>query len=240
MTEERLRYIRNLHNLAPLHAHTDILDVDQNGKVVLNNKLAAPIDEFGMPRPEIMIGRLLGQMKTANYVWTGDFDEHHLATPKADYTVVRFKDEGDVGSAFRGLSFLKVNLPRQMHNFSHFIFELPRRPSIEVMRQAVYEVGEAKRLKAIIDEHLPLSPHAITRRVNSLCLDALSRKIERMREPELNLLPGREVLSGMNIEEVKKVLAALLKVRRFSKTHLIHPAIRKHQPSSIDNVSAAA
>ena len=156
MTGERLRYIRDLDSLAPLSDHTDAIKVNSEGRVEIVFRIPPPNDEFGVPRPEVMIKNLLGVMTTENFVWAGKFDEHHLATPKADFTVVRTENEGDIGSAFRGLSCLKIDLPRQMHNFAHAIFELPGRPSLDVMRQAVTEVGYARQLQGVLTNILPM------------------------------------------------------------------------------------
>lgn len=227
MSEERLRYIRSLQTLVPLHAHTDAIGIDENERVEVRTRLTPPIDEYGIPRPEIMIQKLLGVMSTKHYVWPGQFDEHHLATPKADFTVVRTHDEGDIGSAFRGLACLKIELPRQMHNFSHAIFELPGRPSVDVMRQAVIEVGQAKQLQTILNEHSPSYPHTETEQMRVLCTTAITSALESMREPEVSMTPSLEQMSNMDIDELRLCIGSLLRVRRFSKKHLIHPAIRK-------------
>lgn len=105
MTDERLRYIRNLNSLVPVTDHTRLIYLDENEQVRIRDKLPAPVDENGIPRPEIMVQRIYENMTTENYVWTGVFDEHHTATPKADYTVVRSASDGNIGSVFRGLSF---------------------------------------------------------------------------------------------------------------------------------------
>lgn len=227
MAPERLHYIRSLETLVPLHAHTDAITINELGRVSVQTQLPAPVDDHGIPRPEILVSQLLAQMTTENYVWTGTFDEHHLATPKADFTIVRTADEGDIGSAFRGLACLKIMLPRQMHNFSHALFELPKRPSLEVMRAAVSEVGAARQLNDTITEFIPDPRVEVPERVQAACVSALHHKIESMQEPSVGLLPSREELYGMHIQELQKTVTALLRVRRFSKKHLIHPAIRK-------------
>lgn len=227
MGEKRLRYIRDLQSLVPLHEHTDAIGISEDDRVEILKKLPPPLDEFGIPRPEIMVEQLLAEMTTENYIWPGKFDEHHLATPKADFTVVRTSDEGDVGSAFRGLSCLKIELPRQMHNFSHALFELPGRPSVDVMRQAVIEVGQAKRLQTIINEYLPGYHASPSERESRLCVEALQSSIESMREPEVGMLPSLELLAGMEIDDLRRTVNSLLRVRRFSRKHLIHPAIRR-------------
>lgn len=228
MTEKRWRFIRDLDSLAPLSDHTDTIAVNQEGHVEVVRKLPPPNDEFGIPRPELMVEKLLGAMDTENYVWTGRFDEHHLATPKADFTIVRTKNEGDVGSAFRGLSCLKIDLTRQMHNFAHAIFELPGRPSIDVMRQALVEVGQAKRLQTICNEYLPTYPERTTEQDQRLCVGALQRAIEQMKEPEVGMLPRLEALATMELSDLQVTVNALLRVRQFSDKQLVHPAVRRH------------
>lgn len=227
MTEERLRYIRNLESLSPLSEHTKLLTVNELDRVEIVDRLPPPVDEYGIPRPEIMIEQLLGQMATENYIWVGRFDEHHLATPKADFTVVRTSNEGDIGSAFRGLSCLKIELPRQMHNFSHAIFELPGRPPLDIMRQAVLEVGQAKQLQMILNEFTPQYPHPQTEQMKRLCISALHRAIDGMEEPQIHPYPSLEMLSTMELSDIETSINSLLRVRQFSDKKLIHPAVRR-------------
>lgn len=240
MTEERLRHIRNLESLAPLHTHTDAIGINEHGRVTVNLKLPAPVDEHGIPRPKVMVEQLLGQMKTGNYVWTGAFDEHHLATPKSDFTIVRTREEGDIGSAFRGLACLKIMLPRQMHNFSHQLFELAKRPSIEMMRLAITEVGQARQLHEVFENYSPDVKRHMTDRIRLMCVGALQRKLDHMPEPQTGLLPSLEVLQQMELEELRRTVNALLRVHRFSKKHLIHPAIRKKPYAQYGQDSRAA
>lgn len=229
MGDERIRYIRSLQTLVPLHEHTDAIGLADDGRIQVMTRLESPADEYGIPRPDIMVHRLLGVMATQNYVWPGQFDEHHLATPKADFSIIRTNGEGDIGSAFRGLSCLKIELPRQMHNFAHALFELPGRPSVDIMRQAVFEIGQVKQLQTILNEHSPGARHAETQQMRTLCIDAIARALESMQEPEVGMAPSLEELAKMELEDVRSCVGSMLKVRRFSKKHLIHPAIRKAQ-----------
>lgn len=229
--EERLRYIRGLQSLVPLHEHTEAISLVDEGRIEVRTRLDAPVDEYGIPRPEIMVERLMDLMKTENYVWPGQFDEHHLATPKADFSVVRTAEEGNIGSAFRGLACLKIELPRQMHNFSHAIFELPGRPSLEIMRQAVLEVGQARQLLSIVNEHLPMHPHDQTEQMQRFCTSAIMAALEKMKEPEVGMMPSLETLATQPIDDVRVSVGAILRVRRFSRRHVIHPAIRKNGTS---------
>lgn len=243
MTEERLRYIRSLDSLAPLAGHTPAIEVTSEGRVDVRYKIPAPIDEYGIPRPEIMVERLLGQMATKNYIWTGRFDEHHLATPKADFSVVRTDSEGDIGSAFRGLSCLKIDLPRQMHNFSHVLFELPGRPPVDVMRQAVNEVGQAKQLQLLINEYFPKGSHGTTERIRRLGLLAVSDALDAMTEPQVGMIPPLDDLAQMDTDELRCTVNSILRVRCFSDKTLTHPAVRMvgmHRKRVTRSVSAFA
>lgn len=242
MTEERLRYIRSLDSLAPLAGHTSAIEVTEEGRVEVQYRIPAPTDEYDIPRPEIMVERLLGQMATKNYIWTGRFDEHHLATPKADFSIIRTDAEGDIGSAFRGLSCLKVDLPRQMHNFSHVLFELPGRPPVDVMRQAVKEVGQAKQLQALINEYFPKGAHDVAGRVKQLGLLAIYDALDTMHEPQVGMTPSLEDLSQMELIELQRTVSSILRVRHFSDKTLIHPAIRMagvHRKKITRSVDAA-
>ena len=227
MGDERIRYIRSLQTLVPLHEHTDAIALTDDGRVEVQVRLPAPTDEYGIPRPEIMVGQLLSLMNTKNYVWPGQFDEHHLATPKADFTIVRSSKEGDIGSAFRGLACLKIDLPRQMHNLAHAVFELPGRPSLDVMHQAVQEVGQARQLQTVFNAFETQSLINPTDRIGQFCVLAIHSALESMKEPELGMLPSLEAMASMEINKLRFSVSSLLRVRRFSKKHLIHPAIRK-------------
>ncbi len=227
MGDERIRYIRSLQTLVPLHEHTDALALTDEGRIEIQTRLPAPSDQYGIPRPEIMVSQLLALMNTENYVWPGQFDEHHLATPKADFTVARSSKEGDIGSAFRGLACLKIDLPRQMHNFAHAVFELPGRPPLDVMHQAVQEVGQAKKLQSVFNEFEVQSYYQDSGRLRQFCISAIQSTLESMKEPELGMLPPIETMARMELTELHLSVRSLLRVRRFSKKHLIHPAIRK-------------
>jgi len=242
MTEERLRFLRNLDALAPLSDHTPLIDVNEFGHVVIADKLVAPFDKFGIPRSEIMLSRLLGAMTTKSYVWTGRFDEHHMATPKADYTVIRPENDGDLGSAFRGIASLKIDLPRMMHNAAHAVFELHPHTNPDVMRTALFEVGQMQSLQGILNDHL--YEDRDTTIINEvLCLNAIRRAIEKMEEPEVNMMPPLGELYAMDLSEIRIALSWSLKTRCLADRTIVHPAVRKlptHRHALSRNVADAA
>jgi hypothetical protein len=239
MTEERLHHIRSLDNLSCLVEHTSLLKYNENERVEIVDKLPAPVDEFGIPRAGIHVQQIYDAMDTRAYVWTGKVDEHHLCTPKADFTVVRTATEGDIGSSFRGLAQNKIELPRLMHNFGHAVVELPKRPPIDVMRQALFEVGQGKQLMEIIN--LYMGPegtvHDDIERAKALCLASLRRQIDRMVEPEVGMMPSLESLSEMDFDTLRTAVST---VRKFGNRRLVHPAIRKSGKSARHPVVVAA
>ncbi|UTX51674.1 hypothetical protein KI440_01850 [Candidatus Saccharibacteria bacterium TM7i] len=194
--------------------HAERLEII-NGRPLVVDKLPAPIDEHGIPRVEIMMPQLLGQMAT-RYVWTGRFDLHHMATPKADYNIV----PDNVGKAFRSLSALKLEIPRQMHNFAHELFLNPRRPPADaVMRQAILENEQMRTLNAIMSDE-PDSDKA-----QMLVWDALMDMVD----PRVDIMPSREELADMEFYDLRRTVASLISVRRYADKTLIHPAIRPRE-----------
>ncbi len=204
--------IRRRESLEGLIGHAERLEFIM-GRPVVRDKLPAPIDEHGIPRVDIMMRGLLGQMATTAYVWTGKFDLHHMATPKADYNVV----PDNVGTAFRSLAPLKIELPRQMHNFAHELFLTPRTPPTQaVMRQAILENEQLRSLAAgteavmdgSIEEH----------RVYDMLSDMVDSRVD--------IMPSREELFDMEFDDLRRAVASLTRVRRFANKQLIHPAVR--------------
>lgn len=227
MSEERLRYIRDLDTLACLVDHTPLLKINEHERVEVVDRLSAPVDEFGIPRPEIHIERLLGAMTTKEFVWTGTMDVHHMCTPKADFTVVRTANEGDIGSAFRGLARNKIEKPRLMHNFGHAALELPGRTPLDVMRQALFEVGQGRQLIDTINSHMDQREASDIDRAKSLCLSALRAQLEDLEQPQVNMMPRLDDLAVMEFDELRTAVSAIVSMRRFGHKRLIHPAIRK-------------
>ena len=212
LQQEKINRIKrrgSLQGLVGHAAHVELVD----GRAVVRDKLPAPIDEHGIPRVDIMLRQLLGQMTTKAYVWTGSFDVHHMATPKADYTVV----SDNVGNAFRALPMLKVEVPRQMHALAHALFYVQPRPtSKSVMQHAVLENGQLRTLREIVDAGLDDATTQL------LVHDAL----DEMVDPRVDIMPSREELAGMELRDLRRTVASLIRVRRYASKPLIHPAIR--------------
>ena len=215
---ERSRYrakiekIRDRTSLRDLVGHAELLKF-VNGKVVVEDRLPAPIDEHGIPRVDIMLNRLFGQMATRAYVWTGKFDLHHMATPKADYSVVA----GDLGKKFRGLSALKVELPRQMHNLAHEIFEVTRPTGAAEMNQAILEVEQIKTIYSVAKDK-DIEPGLAMSRIHGL--------LEGMSEPRVGMMPELDALADMELDDLRQTAASLVSVRKYRSRQLVHPALR--------------
>lgn len=231
MTQERLAFIRGRTSLVPLIGHSKLLRptrrVDGRDHYVVTDLLPAPVDEYGLPCPSAMMRGILGSMATELYVWTGTIDPHHMAHPKADYTVARTPGEGDIGSAFRGLAMHKIELPRQMHDYAHAIFELQKRPSLDTMRQALTEVGHAQSIARIIGIYSVASTPESEDRQRQECLRRVHDALDLVEQPQLGILPAPEQLADMDIEELKAVVGMILSIRRVGDMRIVHPAVMK-------------
>lgn len=208
----KIEKIKDRTSLALLHGHAELIGLS-NGQVVALDKLPAPVDEFGIPRTEIMLRRLLGQMATGAYVWTGFIDTHHMATPKSDYNVVA----DGVGSRFRGLAPLKIEMPRQMHDLAHLLFEFYRPPTVGVMSQAILEVDQGVRISKIVSQ-VDSDPDVVQRQVH----DVLSE----MRDPEVNMIPSLDKLADMELDDLRRTVGSLISVQSYRSRRLVHPALR--------------
>lgn len=222
-------YIRRRTSLSPLKEHSTLIDttqlVDGEERYTVRDKLPAPVDEHGIPRPSIMLDGILGSMATAQYVWTGRLDMHHLANPKADYNVARTPQEGSLGGAYRGIGALKIELPRQMHNYAHAIFELPPRPNFDTMRQAVTEVGQAQRIQRVLGSYSVAPTPWHDERERRECIERVHDVLAQSEQPELGFMPPLETLAQMEIEELRAAMKAVLTIRRVPDLKIVHPAV---------------
>jgi hypothetical protein len=104
-----------------------------------------------------------------------------------------------------------------MHNLSHELFETQYRPpSIDVMRQAVLENEQLKTLYSIMDEGLSDDDTQL------FIYDALDDMID----PRVDIMPAREDLAAMELDELRHTVASLIRIRRYANKRLIHPVIR--------------
>ena len=210
---EKVDRIFTRDSLMELVEHAKRLEL-KNGKVVATDKLPAPVDEYGIPRSDIMLKGLLGQMATRTYVWTGKFDLHHMATPKADYNIL----PGDVGKQFRGLAPLKIRLPRLMHKAAHELFEITQPTSELVMNQAIAEVNQMKEIYKISTQDAE-NPDEVIREVHE--------SLSRMREPRVEMMPPLDELASMELNELRRTAKQLTSVQEYNEKKLIHPALRR-------------
>ena len=211
LQQAKIHRIRQRGSIHDLIGHAERVELVE-GRAVVRDLLPAPVDAEGIPRAELMVQAILGQMATRAYVWTGRFDLHHMGTPKADYSVVA----NSVGANFRGMSMMKIDLPRQMHNLSHALFMTPKVPSVTVMNQALLENEQLRTLHSITMEEF--NPDCARQKVD----DAL----ETMVDPRVNIMPSRESLAALEIDELRRATGSLIRVRRFTNKSLIHPAVR--------------
>ena len=211
LQQAKLHRIRQRGSIHDLIGHAERVELVE-GRAVVRDLLPAPVDEEGIPRAELMVQAILGQMATRAYVWTGRFDLHHMGTPKADYSVIA----DSIGANFRGMSMMKIELPRQMHNLSHALFKTPKVPALSVMNQALLENEQLKALYAITTDEF--NPDTARQKVHAA--------LEDMADPKVNIMPSRESLAALSVDELRLAVGSLTRVRRFTNKSLIHPAVR--------------
>lgn len=76
-----------------------------------------------------------------------------------------------------------------------------------------------------------MHPHDQTEQMQRFCASAIMAALEKMKEPEVGMMPSLETLAAQPIDDVRLSVGAILRVRRFSRRHVIHPAIRKNGTS---------
>ena len=211
LQQAKIHRIRQRGSIHDLIGHAERVELVE-GRAVVRDLLPAPVDEEGIPRAELMVQAILGQMATRAYVWTGRFDLHHMGTPKADYSVIA----DSIGANFRGMSMMKIELPRQMHNLSHALFKTPKVPALSVMNQALLENEQLKALYAITTDEF--NPDTARQKVHAA--------LEDMADPKVNIMPSRESLAALSVDELRLAVGSLTRVRRFTNKSLIHPAVR--------------
>lgn len=228
MLSDRADKIRGLCSLVPVASHTELIEAikDRSGyqRIKITDKLPAPVDEFGIPRAEIMLDRIMGAM-TTRFVWTGKIDLHHLATPKADYSAA---DTGSIGSLFRGLSQLKIDLPRQKHDFVHAVFDYHKPPALDVMMQAISEVEQGKALQSIFGAHeRTYEDFWQDDKLMWMCRIDLLIALESMNEPQVNMMPPLNDLANLPLKEMRQAVNSIVNIRRIGDKKIVHPAVRK-------------
>ena len=199
---------QSLLPLVDLSPHLTIID----GRIRGVDRIGVPRDANGIPKRVEFLRDVLGTIAT-NHYWTGYVDVHHLAWPGSDYRGIQTDAEQSLGASYRGGAALKIRLPRQLHNYIHRISLEPPIPSIDVMQQWVLEQTQIDRLYNTI-KHTSLSDFEVDDDAKELWrYSSYMAKLEEMRDGQLGLMPDREHLSRLEIDDARRTLRCLARTR---------------------------
>ncbi len=207
-------------SLMPLVEKTDLLHIGPTGKIQMTDLLETPLDEYGIPNRVELLRMVLGTL-SVSHIWAGEYDLHHAAWPGEQYRRLEDGNYG-VGARYRGSGSLKVRLPRQLHNYVHKITAEPPMPPLEIMRQYALEHGQVNRLYDTVKltsyveyPKLDSLPHEDK---EALRQKTLHRKLKVMQEGQLGIMPQREQLLSMELNEARGVLRGIARAKGISNS----------------------
>lgn len=187
--------------------YTSILERLPNNIMAVTSMIETPYTEYGIIDRKELFRRLLGSV-ASEYTWQGDYGgAHHLMWPRARYRRPHVLASHEATTMhFRGSPSLKVDLPRELHDYLHRVTEPPVAPPLEVMHQYNLEQLQIHRLYSTIKltsyKHVDLPLEALER----LRADGLERKLGEMEDGQIGLMPTRELLAAMSLEEARVFL----------------------------------
>ncbi len=199
---------QSLLPLVDLSPHLKIID----GRIRGIDLLEVPLDEYDIPQPAIFLRQVLGTVAT-NHYWTGYVDIHHFAWPGVEYRNLQTDDGDHIGARYRGSANLKWRLTRQLHNYLHKVSLPPKQPTIDVMYQWGFEQTQIDRLYDTI-KLTSLGHIEVDDDTKELWrYSSYMTKLEEMRDGQLGLMPDREHLSRLEIDDARRTLRCLARTR---------------------------
>lgn len=203
--------------LLPLVGKTKFLEVDVYGAVRATDKIKTPIDTYGVPNRILLMRKVLGSV-AMRHIWTGDYDLHHVAWPRAAYA--ESADGPELGIDYRNAPSLRITMPRQLHDYIHLVTTETAPPSTDVMRQYSLEHGQVGRLYDTVKSYKTdeeIEKFGFSEAVSMAArLDSYHRKIELMQDGEIGIMPDREYLYNLDILEARRVLRSIARSNGFS------------------------
>jgi hypothetical protein len=199
---------QSLLPLVELSSHLTIV----GNRIRAIDMLKVPLDGNGIPKRADFLRDVLGTVAT-NHYWTGYVDIHHLAWPGNDYRTIQTDEHESLGAAYRGAAALKIRLPRQLHNYIHKISLEPPIPPIDVMRQWVFEQTQIYRLYDTVRLSNLDKFEADDATKESLQYRSYQEKVAVMRDGKFGLMPDREHLSKLELEDARRTLRCLARAR---------------------------
>lgn len=212
--------IHDAQPLAPLVEKSDLLKFTGT-LIAVKDKLPTAVDQYGIPDRVAMMREVLGTI-AGKHIWTGDYDLHHVSWPRKNYVPFVEEDGTKVGIGFRNAPALRLVMPRQMHEYVHTVTEPPMVPTLDVMRQFHLEHGQVGRLYDTIKSaktHEDIARYGFPRASSvDARRTAFRQKIEAMQDGQIGVMPKREHLYDMEIDEARRVLRSIARANGLSNS----------------------
>ena len=207
--------LRNERLFARIAEQSDRLLVN-GGRVEVIEPIDTPYDEFGIVDKKELFRRILGSVST-DFYWGGSYvGPHHIMWPQADYAGEGLGARRKIPMKFRSSQSLRVIIPRDLHDYLHKITEPPKQPGIDTMEQYYQEQQTVLHLYDIVRYH-GLSDLSISEQnKEQYRLHRLHDELGRIKDGQVGLLPDRELLASMELNEVRQTLRRLARVQGLS------------------------
>lgn len=203
------RWVRDLAE------HSENLTVVGNRLIV--DEIETPYDEYGIVDKRELFSRIIGSV-AADHVWKGSYEgPHHIMWPRYAYQGISPQAFRPKATHFRGSPSLKIIIPRQMHDYLHFVTEPPAVPDKDVMVQYSLEQFNVQRLYDTIRFHgaLHLDKHTPEER-ERIRWETLLDKLDTMDDPQVGLMPEKESIVEAGITYARQALRAIARTQGLS------------------------
>lgn len=203
---------RSLYGVAPF---SSVVSYDKRNLPYVVEKITTPTDKvFDIPQRVALLRNVLSTLEVA-YVWSGGHTVHHIAWHGEKFK----KIPNDVGIDFRECNTLKVRIPAELHAYIHAVTEETEIPDVEYMKEYRHEYSTAESLAATLSPRsLEASParHLSPSEQNKRRFGSYLSKVDRMDEPVMGVLPSKEELSSLDIEQARIALNSIVEVQGFT------------------------
>lgn len=210
----RSHAIDSLHPIVPFSPLLEIVGRKVRPKDS-DEMIEVPTNEFGIPQPRQFLINVMGSLATQHY-WQGDHDVHHLAWPGSKHREITHESDELLGARYRGCATLKLKLPRQLHNYIHKVTLEPVPPSSEVMMQWVFEQEQVNRLYDTIKLASLAEADFLHEIKDRWRHQSYIDKLDGMKDGKLGLMPERNFLANLELDDARRTLRALARVQGIS------------------------
>jgi hypothetical protein len=119
---------------------------------------------------------------------------------------------------YRGAAALKVRMPRPLHNYIHAVTEPPSTPDLDTMRQWTLEQRQVDRLYDTVSKGNMANMRIPEEQREKYRFSNFHKKLDEMDDGYLGLMPEKEYLTTITIDEARRTLHALARVRRIANS----------------------